>query len=134
MMAAASKDIGGKVLGIFFPIMAFVASGYEHCVANMYFIPAGIFACGFDAARTASGLDPAALSNLNWASMWTNNIISVTLGNLLGVRFLPAQFTGGFMSEAPAGKPGRLWPARRGFLPKKLCARQPRSKTGRGDR
>ena len=84
MMAAASKDIGGKVLGIFFPIMAFVASGYEHCIANMYFIPAGIFACGFEAARTASGLDPASLSALNWTSMWTSNIIAVTLGNIVG--------------------------------------------------
>jgi len=84
MMAAASKDIGGKVLGIFFPIMAFVASGYEHCIANMYFIPAGIFACGFEAARNASGLDNVALLSLNWSTMWTNNIIAVTLGNIVG--------------------------------------------------
>ena len=45
-MAAAAKDIGGKVLAIFFPILAFVVSGFEHCVANMYYIPAGIFAAG----------------------------------------------------------------------------------------
>ena len=37
------KDIGGKVLAIFFPILAFVVSGFEHCVANMYYIPAGFF-------------------------------------------------------------------------------------------
>ena len=41
-LAAAADDISGKVWGIFFPIMAFVASGFEHCVANMYFIPMGI--------------------------------------------------------------------------------------------
>ena len=46
LMAAAAKDIGGKVLAIFFPILAFVVSGFEHCVANMYYIPAGIFAAG----------------------------------------------------------------------------------------
>ena len=40
---AAAKDIGGKVLAIFFPILAFVVSGFEHCVANMYYIPAGFF-------------------------------------------------------------------------------------------
>ena len=40
---AAVKDIGGKVLAIFFPILAFVVSGFEHCVANMYYIPAGFF-------------------------------------------------------------------------------------------
>ena len=42
-MGAAAKDIGGKVWAIFFPIMAFVVGGFEHCVANMYFIPVGIF-------------------------------------------------------------------------------------------
>ena len=44
LMAAAAKDIEGKVWAIFFPILAFVVSGYEHCVANMYYIPAGLFA------------------------------------------------------------------------------------------
>lgn len=49
LMAAAAKDIAGKVWAIFFPIMAFVVSGYEHCVANMYYIPAGIFAASNEA-------------------------------------------------------------------------------------
>ena len=84
VMAMAARDIPGKILGIFFPIMAFVASGFEHCVANMYFIPAGIFAKGFEAARTASGLAPDQLAALNWTSMWTQNLISVTLGNIVG--------------------------------------------------
>ena len=44
LMAAAAKDIAGKIWAIFFPILAFIVSGYEHCVANMYYIPAGIFA------------------------------------------------------------------------------------------
>jgi formate transporter len=90
MLATASKDITGKIFGIFFPIMAFVASGFEHCVANMYFIPAGIFAMDFEAAKTASGIDPMMLYSLNWGTMWTNNIITVTLGNLVGGGF----FTG----------------------------------------
>jgi len=84
VMAMASKDISGKILGIFFPIMAFVASGFEHCVANMYFIPAGIFAKSFEAARAASGLTAAQLAALNWSSMWTQNLITVTLGNIVG--------------------------------------------------
>ena len=84
MMAMAARDIGGKVLGIFFPIMAFVASGFEHCVANMYFIPAGIFAKTFEAARTASGLSPDQLASLNWGTMWTGNLIVATLGNIVG--------------------------------------------------
>lgn len=84
MMAVAAKDIAGKVLGIFFPIMAFVTSGFEHAIANMYFIPAGIFAKGFDKAVAASGLSGDALGALNWGTMWTNNLITVTLGNLVG--------------------------------------------------
>jgi len=91
MMAIAAKDIGGKVWGIFFPIMAFVSSGFEHVIANMYFIPAGIFAKGFAAATKASGLSEAALSTLNWGTMWTQNIFIVTLGNFVG----GALFTGG---------------------------------------
>src|SRR5215213_8686637 len=43
-MAIAAEDIGGKVLAIFFPIMAFVAIGFDHVVANMFFLPAAIFA------------------------------------------------------------------------------------------
>lgn len=84
MMALASKDIAGKVLAIFFPIMAFVTSGFEHCVANMYFIPAGIFAKGFDKAVAASGKSADALAALNWGTMWTNNLITVTIGNFVG--------------------------------------------------
>jgi formate/nitrite transporter len=43
-MALAADDVGGKVLAIFFPIMAFVAMGFDHVVANMFFLPAAIFA------------------------------------------------------------------------------------------
>ncbi|RMD77821.1 MAG: formate/nitrite transporter family protein [Lentisphaerae bacterium] len=84
MMAVAAKDIAGKVLAIFFPIMAFVTSGFEHAIANMYFIPAGIFAKNFDAAVKASGIAPEKLAALNWSNMWTHNLITVTLGNLVG--------------------------------------------------
>lgn len=84
MMAVASKDIGGKVLAIFFPIMAFVTSGFEHCVANMYFIPAGIFSKAYSGAVAASGKTAEQLVALNWGSMFTGNIIIVTIGNIVG--------------------------------------------------
>jgi len=83
MMAIAAKDIGGKVFAIFFPIMAFVTSGFEHCVANMYFIPAGIFSKAFPGAVQASG-KAAQLTSLTWGTMFTQNIIIVTLGNIVG--------------------------------------------------
>ena len=88
LMAAAAKDIAGKVLAIFFPILAFVVSGYEHCVANMYYIPAAIFASGdaayVQAAQTAYGYTSAQLEALTWGNFLVNNLIPVTLGNIVG--------------------------------------------------
>lgn len=88
LMAAAAKDIAGKVWAIFFPILAFVVSGYEHCVANMYYIPAGIFALSSDtwrlAAENAYGYTAAQLEILNWGNFLVKNLIPVTLGNIVG--------------------------------------------------
>ena len=88
LMAAAAKDIAGKVWAIFFPIMAFVVSGYEHCVANMYYIPAGIFAAANDAyvkiAMDTYGYTTQQLGTLNWGSMLIRNLLPVTLGNIVG--------------------------------------------------
>lgn len=88
LMAAAAKDIGGKVLAIFFPILAFVVSGFEHCVANMYYIPAGIFAAGNPAyvqkAQELYGLGAEKLTGLNWGSFVTVNLLPVTIGNIIG--------------------------------------------------
>ena len=88
LMAAAAKDIAGKVWAIFFPIMAFVVSGYEHCVANMYYIPAGIFAAGNEAyvqkAMETYGYTVAQLEGLNWEAMVIANLLPVTLGNIVG--------------------------------------------------
>ncbi|MCX5670962.1 MAG: formate/nitrite family transporter [Planctomycetota bacterium] len=78
-MALAAKDVAGKVLAIFFPIMAFVALGYEHCVANMYFIPMGLFLKS--AGVAAADLN---LESLTWARFLTVNLLPVTLGNIVG--------------------------------------------------
>ena len=87
LMGAAAKDIGGKVWAIFFPIMAFVVGGFEHCVANMFYIPMGIFAAHNDAyvakAAEAYGITADQLSNLSLAGFITNQI-PVTIGNILG--------------------------------------------------
>ena len=82
-MAVASQDIIGKVFGIFFPIMAFVASGFEHCVANMYFIPMGLVLKGNASVVAAAGLADK-LGNLTIKGMFLNNLIPVTLGNIVG--------------------------------------------------
>lgn len=87
MMALAAKDIVGKVWGVFFPIMAFVTSGFEHSIANMYFLSAGIFAKDYSSAVKLSGLDPVMLQLLNWSNIWQQNLIAVTFGNLVGGAF-----------------------------------------------
>ncbi len=68
-MAAAAKDVIGKIFGCFFPIMAFVLSGFEHSVANMFFIPA---------AMTVPG------STISIGDFLLGNLLPVTLGNIIG--------------------------------------------------
>lgn len=83
-MMYAAKDIAGKVLAGFFPIYAFVISGYEHSVANMYYIPAGIFAKANHVYVEASHLGAEALNSLTWKSFFINNLVPVTIGNIIG--------------------------------------------------
>jgi formate/nitrite transporter FocA (FNT family) len=86
-MAGAAKDIAGKLLAIFFPIWLFITSGFEHSIANMYYIPAGILAknnqAWVDAAITM-GMTPDKLDALNWSAFLVKNLIPVTFGNIVG--------------------------------------------------
>ena len=88
LMATAARDISGKIWGIFFPILTFIVSGYEHCVANMYYIPAGIFAKASSTyaslALETYGYTTLQLDSLNWANFVVKNLIPVTIGNILG--------------------------------------------------
>lgn len=88
LMATASKSAAGKILAIFFPIFSFVVSGYEHCVANMYYIPAGIIASNNNSyvakAISEYGISVKQISNLNWSNFFINNQLPVTLGNIIG--------------------------------------------------
>ena len=74
----------GKVFALFFPIWLFVTGGFEHSVANMYFISAGIFASSNETFAALSGAAPEALARLNWQGMAVNNLLPVTLGNIVG--------------------------------------------------
>ncbi len=88
MMAIASKSVVGKIFGIFFPITAFVASGFEHSVANMYFIPVGLFMKTQDAVVQAANLSTDKLNNLTFFGgfLW-RNLVPVTIGNIIGGAF-----------------------------------------------
>jgi formate transporter len=79
-MAIASREVVGKIFAIFFPIMAFVALGFEHSIANMYFIPLGIFLKSSGLIAT-EGLN---LTALTWNSFLVKNLLPVTIGNIIG--------------------------------------------------
>ena len=88
LMATAAKDIAGKVWAIFFPICAFVIGGWEHCVANLFYIPAGIIAATnpdyVAKAEELYGITAQQISaNLNIGG-FVSNLIPVTIGNILG--------------------------------------------------
>ena len=77
-----------KIASIIFPITAFVAAGFEHSVANMYFVPYGLLIKALDPAFVAEkGLD---LANLTWGNFLVNNLLPVTIGNILGGGLLVA--------------------------------------------
>ena len=83
-MASTSKRVIGKIFAIFFPIMTFVASGYEHSVANMFFIPNGLLMKHFPSIVAASGMTPDQLATMTWKGFFLHNLLPVTCGNIVG--------------------------------------------------
>jgi len=85
-MSNAAKDAVGKISALFFPVMLFVLCGYEHSIANMYFIPTGLFASANPVYLEAytSIYGSSGLARLTWGSMFTRNIIPSTIGNIIG--------------------------------------------------
>ncbi|HRJ56917.1 MAG TPA: formate transporter FocA [Anaerolineales bacterium] len=80
-----------KIAAIVFPITAFVAAGFEHSVANMYFIPYALLVKDFDPEYMARvGEKVANLDVLTWNAFFINNLIPVTIGNIIGGAVLVA--------------------------------------------
>jgi formate/nitrite transporter len=77
----AGRTVVDKILAIIFPVSAFVAMGFEHCVANMFFIPAGLIIKQMGGMEVSSALN---LDNLTTIEFMTGNLIPVTLGNIIG--------------------------------------------------
>jgi len=87
-LACASEDVAGKVLAIWFPIMAFVGLGFEHSVANMFFIPTGMF----------YGAD------VSVGAFLVRNLLPVTLGNIVGGAFFVG-FLSWWLYRRPSARP-----------------------------
>jgi formate/nitrite transporter len=80
----SAKDTAGRIAGAYIPVAFFVICGFEHCVANMYYIPAGLFAAQvprYAALAAEAGVD---MSALTWGNFLLRNLLPVTLGNIIG--------------------------------------------------
>ena len=88
-LCASGRSVIDKILAVIFPITAFVASGFEHSIANMYFIPMGLLLRGDPNVLSAAGVTASDLVNLNFHG-FIQNLISVTTGNIFGGGFMVA--------------------------------------------
>jgi len=85
-MCFSARTAVDRILTIVPPIAAFVAAGFEHCIANIYFIPMGLFikAGAPDSFWTAIGKTAADYPELTWRNFLVGNLVPVTLGNIIG--------------------------------------------------
>ena len=85
-LSMGGRSVTDKILAIIFPITAFVAAGFEHSVANMYFVPMGLFvkSGATDAFWNQIGSSAAAYDSLSWGNFLLNNLLPVTIGNIIG--------------------------------------------------
>ncbi|MEO8816398.1 MAG: formate transporter FocA [Mycobacterium sp.] len=84
--AYGGRTTTDKVIAVTMPIALFVATGFEHCVANMFMVPLGIAireGAGSD-FWASTGLEPAKFASLTWSNFFEHNLIPVTLGNIVG--------------------------------------------------
>lgn len=93
-LAISADDVVGKILAIWFPIMAFVTIGFEHSVADMFFIPLGLFVANNQATAATLATANVNTTNLVGSSGWYNffitNLVPVTLGNIVGAALFVA--------------------------------------------
>ncbi len=85
-LSMGARSATDKIVAIIFPITAFVAAGFEHSVANMYFIPMGLFVKSDASADfwDKIGTTSAAYGDLTWGNFFVRNLLPVTIGNIIG--------------------------------------------------
>jgi len=85
-LTLSGRTVVDKIIALLFPIAAFVTLGFEHCIANMYFIPAGLFLKNSGDNKLWSLLDktPLFFENLTWTNFFKTNLFPVTIGNIIG--------------------------------------------------
>jgi len=103
LLALTADNVVGKFFGIWFPIMAFVSSGFEHCVANMYFIPAGMMLVDkYPEVIAKVGGPLAHYGGISLVDMWLWNELPATIGNIIGgFIFIAVFYFYAFRKELP---------------------------------
>ena len=127
-LCLSGRSVTDKILAIVFPITAFVASGFEHSIANMYFIPMGLLLKGEPQVVAAAGKVAGDLVNLNLQGL-VGNLVSVTTGNIFGGGFMVAVVYW-FIYRRPQEEKSRI--SARKVLDLFLSPHQPGSPTKRG--
>lgn len=83
-MSFAAKNVSGKMAIIFMPVMLFILSGFEHSIANMYYISVGLFAAANPVYKDIAAGVIDNLGNLTWSAFFIKNLLPVTIGNIIG--------------------------------------------------
>jgi formate transporter len=85
-LSYGARSVTDKVIAVVFPITAFVAMGFEHSVANMYFLPMGVLVRDRAPAEfwDRTGLAPGDFPDVTWGHALLANLLPVTLGNVIG--------------------------------------------------
>jgi formate transporter len=85
-LAASARSTTDKIMAMLFPITAFVAAGFEHSIANMYYIPLGLFikASAAPSFWTTISKSASDFADLSWSNFFVANLVPVTIGNIIG--------------------------------------------------
>lgn len=91
-LAMSARSVTDKIVAIVLPVAAFVAASFEHSIANMYFIPTGLFlkAWAPHSFWVRSGVKPSRYGDLTWSRFFLDNLVPVTIGNVIGGAVLVA--------------------------------------------
>jgi formate transporter len=85
-LSFSARSVFDKVVAVVFPVSAFVAAGFEHSIANMYFLPAGLFIKTWapDSFWGAIGAQASDYPSVTWGDAVFGNLLPVTVGNIIG--------------------------------------------------
>jgi len=83
-LSFGARSAADKILAIILPVTAFVAAGFEHVIANMYYLPVAIFISNDPQLLAKTGIAAEAVQGITWKATLVDNFVPVTLGNVLG--------------------------------------------------